>query len=337
MRTAGWDRPVADELLSSYLVRVAIAQGTSAHRLCARYAPGVSVWTRDIDRCAPERLIRVVADQAQVSVDRIEGMCLSGWRELAPRTHPMAAITPWISAVGTYHRLRRRYGLHYCPACLEQDGAFLRCWRLSFVTACPMHEIQLRDRCGSCGEPVAPHRQGVMTRCWHCQGDLCAGSRPLEKVGLGQRWLSSCLCQQSSSRGAPSEIWLGLKQLLEAFAGRPSRRFADAAPRMRIELGDVQTQRADMRLLDDLIAQWPRSLWRAADRQGLNQLAFPPRLPPWLDAAVSKLPAGHPRGKRATPSTRLKAVQRAEAALSPGWRTERAEFLLDQVRQRRGH
>ncbi|KFA35140.1 hypothetical protein [Xanthomonas vasicola] len=106
---------------------------------------------------------------------------------------------------------------------------------------------------------------------------------------------------------------------------------------MRIELGDVQTQRADMRLLDDLIAQWPRSLWRAADRQGLNQLAFPPRLPPWLDAAVSKLPAGHPRGKRATPSTRLKAVQRAEAALSPGWRTERAEFLLDQVRQRRGH
>ncbi|OQP78965.1 hypothetical protein IA54_005960 [Xanthomonas phaseoli pv. syngonii LMG 9055] len=102
-------------------------------------------------------------------------------------------------------------------------------------------------------------------------------------------------------------------------------------------MADVQTQRADMRLLDDLIAQWPRSLWRAADRQGVNQLAFPSKLPPWLDAAVKRLPAGHPRGRRDTPSTRLKDVQRAEAALSPGWRTKRAEFLLDQVPQQRGH
>ena len=43
-----------------------------------------------------------------------------------------------------------------CPKCMEEKGAHQRFWMLSFVTACPEHDLQLIDSCKSCSSSLSP-------------------------------------------------------------------------------------------------------------------------------------------------------------------------------------
>lgn len=109
------------------------------------------------------------------------------------------ASVRWVLPLAGQGYRRSRNTALYCPSCLaEPDGVHLPLtWRLSFMTVCEGHGLQLRDACPHCGAPFAPalNDLGVGQNwslnarlpfgwCWRCGGDLRRGGEPAPAAEL---------------------------------------------------------------------------------------------------------------------------------------------------------
>ncbi|MDR7927032.1 TniQ family protein [Acidithiobacillus thiooxidans] len=182
----GVDRPrwvrsvpmLPDEIISSWLVRAALAQGCDPMVLTGEIWPKWRIWTRDVDRFLDENpLTRLVAPS---------GIPLSFFREttlkkfagqISGKILPAKAVWPWILALGA-RNTKRRSGLQYCPACLRADSIpyFRLQWRFAWHAGCAQHHCILLDRCPHCRAPLEPHRlraeDSLVAVCASCKGDL---------------------------------------------------------------------------------------------------------------------------------------------------------------------
>ena len=331
-----WPPQVPDELLSSYLARVSIAYGTSPQKLMALYAPGFQVWTRDIDVCAPEGLLSCLTDPSGKSLQMLYGLTLVGWNEVTKRRcEPPRGVYHWINSMGIYHRTRLRHGLTFCPECLEQNGAYLRPWRLSFWTVCPLHQRLLQDGCPNCGVVIQPHRHGFDLRmCWNCNRSLTTATSPVLDVLPVQSLLFRCLINPtrdfefSGHTCSGSEALWGADTLLSAL--KPLWRGLGLASERgpRIEMRRVQERYTDMRMLDHLLSLGPAGLLRLAQSMRVTQRCFRQQMPAWIGGIAANLPEG--RARRAVSSNRseLRSVGEAQRRRLGGWREMRAAVLL---------
>lgn len=175
--------PLPDETLSSWLSRIAAANGVSLHCLCRETWPGRDLLLRDLDRNPPGDVIGDLAEITNVPTERVWDMTLAGLvgslYECLPERKGHAK---WALPYGI--RMAAAHGSQFCPDCLAGDQAphFRRSWKLAFVTVCQVHSRILRDNCPHC------HRAPVPTRgprslasdtkprpihlCRFCQGDL---------------------------------------------------------------------------------------------------------------------------------------------------------------------
>ncbi|QYG09831.1 TniQ family protein [Janthinobacterium sp. PAMC25594] len=178
-----WPVPVpleADELLSTWLVRVALSQGCDPLALTGELWPKWRVWTLDLDRGVATERLRIL--------ERMSGIDMSALDAASLRTIAMAigtavpgdvAVVPWILALGSRNR-QRHGGLQYCPQCFGTDKSpFYRLqWRLAWHNCCHVHSAALLDRCCHCAAPVEPHRlsppTGLLNVCSSCGYDLRA-------------------------------------------------------------------------------------------------------------------------------------------------------------------
>lgn len=164
--------PYADELLSSWLRRVALGNALKVHSFCHAVWPGLQLWNRDLDALAPDIVLEDLAAHTDVPIDRVRettlhrltGLLYEGVRVIGP--------TDWLLPVGVYHRKRRRPGLQWCPHCLAEDEQpyYRMRWRLALASTCPTHGIVLADRCHGCARPASPHR-GADPLCDTCYAD----------------------------------------------------------------------------------------------------------------------------------------------------------------------
>lgn len=166
-------RPERDELLSSWLRRIALGNAPRVHTFCHAIWPRLQIWNRDIDALAPAALMEVLCERTGVRKAAAERTALRAYTgilfdRLRGNTH-----TDWILPVGVFHRKRRRPGLQWCPRCLSEDREpyYRRRWRLALASTCSTHGIVLADHCHECGSPASPHR-GCDPLC-----DLCAADR----------------------------------------------------------------------------------------------------------------------------------------------------------------
>lgn len=174
-----WALPVPllpDELVSSWLVRAALAHGCDPMTLTGWIWPGWRIWTGDPDReIAPERLN---------SLESISGISASAFRLSFLRPVVESATEerletrrawPWLLVLGARNR-KRRGGLQFCPACLREGIPYYKMqWRLAWHTACEQHGTVLFDECPRCAAPVEPHRLEAgdsIRRCASCGFDL---------------------------------------------------------------------------------------------------------------------------------------------------------------------
>lgn len=176
--------PQKDELLSSWLVRLAIAHGQKLHTFTRLVWNKPGIWARDIDRSITPEQIQLLADRCGIKFDTAWKTTLANYEGWIYETHKSLGVNPWLTSVGVYHRKRTLFGLQFCPKCLSEDTKpyFRRHWRLSFLTVCTKHEIQLSDCCPECSSPVNFHRDELgnffsfapsrLTRCFNCQFDL---------------------------------------------------------------------------------------------------------------------------------------------------------------------
>jgi len=171
-------QPLEDELLSSWLVRIARAHGARLHTFCDVVWPKRQLWNRDLDKFAGPEIVGRLAAHTAVPYRRAFETTLSAYQGRLYERHNPRGNTAWLMPLGIFHRLHRRYGLQFCADCLKEDveAYFRRRWRLAFVTLCEWHGRLLLDRCPKCKAPVNFHRLPAETEslaiCFKCGNDL---------------------------------------------------------------------------------------------------------------------------------------------------------------------
>jgi len=160
-------KPLPDELLSCWLVRLAHGHGLKVQTFCnVIFGNQRQVWNRDIDRLAPPWLLEKLSKGTGTQRDVALNTTLRAYEGLLYRQFRLSSTLPWILALKLYHRKREGHGLQFCPACLTEDQIpyFRKCWRVAFNTVCTQHGTMLLDRCPKCGVAVAVHRLDIEHR-----------------------------------------------------------------------------------------------------------------------------------------------------------------------------
>jgi hypothetical protein len=180
-------RPLPDELLTSYLLRLAAGLNLAPTQfLSAVWGSKRSLLNQDLDNYAPPHIARRIADGTCISVDAVHKMTLASYGGTLLAQHNPRGRNAWLLPTTIKSNDRRRRGLQFCPECLATDAKpyFRRRWRLAFATSCTRHGTLLRDGCPACGEIVHPHRSPTLTTCFRCGESLCTPSSPTEHNDL---------------------------------------------------------------------------------------------------------------------------------------------------------
>ncbi|MEC4591904.1 TniQ family protein [Nitrospirillum amazonense] len=165
----------ADESLSSWFARLAVANGLQPAELHRILQPGGDRSPRDLDRHADFQMLDRLSAQTGITADALERTTFRRWAGYAFERDDGLAKLDWLPPAGR-DGAARCFGQQACPLCLAGDAQpYLRLrWRLLFVSVCPVHGCLLIDRCPRCNEPMAILRQqqrgGVS--CWSCGFDL---------------------------------------------------------------------------------------------------------------------------------------------------------------------
>lgn len=154
-------KPSDDELLSSWLTRLASAHGTNVLEFTRAVWPETRWWlTRqnyDVDRRNERRIFDVLSAKTVTSYERTIATSLTSLDGRLFET-PLSGPIPWLLPCALSSAVKR-FGLQFCPWCLRDDEQpyFRRVWRLAFTVFCPKHNVMLSDRCPECGDPVNYH------------------------------------------------------------------------------------------------------------------------------------------------------------------------------------
>lgn len=188
--------PIRVELLSSILLRSAARRGLPGWSFTNAYLGGREFWSRDIDLNLSEASISELSASLKLDKSKIAKSTLISEARLFLGYIGRFAFVPFLMPLGIFGAQRTRFGLQYCPICLnEKPIQFWKRWRYAFVTTCEIHRVQLQDRCGGCGLPISPHRAPPARAdlCWNCLHPLTGwpGSDP--QVKLETPWLSKAL------------------------------------------------------------------------------------------------------------------------------------------------
>ncbi|CAG4884761.1 conserved protein of unknown function [Georgfuchsia toluolica] len=90
-------KPLPDELLSSWLVRLAHAHGLKAQSFCRLlFGSQRQLWNRDIDRLAPSWLIDTLCENTATPLDVGRNCTLRAYEGVLYRDYRESFITQWI-------------------------------------------------------------------------------------------------------------------------------------------------------------------------------------------------------------------------------------------------
>ena len=215
-------KPQPDELLSSWLIRLAHGQGLKLQTFCSLvFGRDKSIWNRDIDKLAPDWLITRLSECTGTSMSDVWGSTLKSYEGVLYEHHQPNGNTKWILPLGLYHRTRHGHGLQYCPHCLAEDAEpyFRKRWRLALSTICTKHGCYLLDACPQCASPLAPHRTdmhgrqysqeaGLNAHCWKCNFDF--------------RWARTTEVKDSASATLQLQLEFALEHGNADWAGNPA-------------------------------------------------------------------------------------------------------------------
>lgn len=178
----GWPVGVAPqpgELLSSWLHRLALANGVPSRYFGRVLGFNGAGWPDRLDRALPEHVLNLLADQTGVPADIISGLALGPDPLVRLRLRLKIKSRKGPSSTPQMTRLQ------YCPTCLAEDQTpyFRRDWTLATRVSCFRHTRLLRDRCPHCEGAIAPSRQNRLLPqhvCVWCAGDLRKRTRRVE-------------------------------------------------------------------------------------------------------------------------------------------------------------
>lgn len=179
-------KPLPDELLSCWLVRLAHGMGLKVQTFCNQIFGGsIQVWNRDIDRLGPAWLLDALCAHTGTPRKVADATTLRVYEGLLYPQCSSAGALQWIQTLKMYHRKRQGFGQQFCGRCLAErpEPYFRKFWRVSLYTTCLKHQCMMHDRCPHCGAAVVFHRMEMgrgslfeaqpISACHACGFDLC--------------------------------------------------------------------------------------------------------------------------------------------------------------------
>jgi hypothetical protein len=341
--------PFEDELLSSYLVRVAHCHGVGAYSFYSYHLPKTAIWARDIDRSVSDSTLQKISVMSGLSFERLKDMTLQSnpysLHQGSEKSESCRAVYPWLNAMGIYHNTRRRFGLQFCPHCINADPFYKKPWRVSLVTVCPQHCCNLFDACPRCGAPVIPHRNHVsLLNCHKCQRPLTKFiSSQSDSVSIDKRLKLQNMYLNSggnffSINAAPTEIFSGVHALLGIL--RKHRSHSKSVNRFEMGAGPIEllrlNERANVSLfIYALLDAWPNSIREIANELKLNQRHVGQySYPSWIKTELDALPQGKPKTRKEKSRSVLEQLKSVQRHKPEGWRSTRAQLLLKMTKEK---
>ena len=114
-------KPYPDELFTSWLVRLAHANGLKVQTFCHLLFPNYEIWNRDIDRHTPDWLVNTLAEKTGCSTIRIKTTTLDSLQGRLFDKNNFSGQLTWINSLKANHRKRDNNAIVYCPLCLATD------------------------------------------------------------------------------------------------------------------------------------------------------------------------------------------------------------------------
>jgi hypothetical protein len=110
-------KPFPDELLSSWMVRIARAHGSKPTLFWKRQAPSINF--RTVDRLPDEAVLKLISTKTGTPIGRVEAATVARYTELD------------VCRQGSNDDV-----IAFCPDCLKDGAYFRRRWRLEFFSLC---------------------------------------------------------------------------------------------------------------------------------------------------------------------------------------------------------
>lgn len=178
-------RPQPGELLSSWMHRLAFANGIAPRPFGRVLGFSAGMWSPSLDMNFQSDAVNILSAHTGIPLPQLFTMSLKGSplkRLLLPlRDDRRRSSSAW---------------LQFCPQCLAEDAQpyFRRQWRLATRISCQHHRCGLRDRCPSCRNRVAAFNQVELVPqhfCVTCGFDLRQASKV--SVSPSVRSLDQCI------------------------------------------------------------------------------------------------------------------------------------------------
>ncbi|WP_319542716.1 TniQ family protein [uncultured Pseudodesulfovibrio sp.] len=178
-------KPLPDELITSWIVRIAEANAVKLHTL-TRFLFGDhkrSPWVRDVARSGPDWLVDKISEVIGVSRNVVRGTTFDSYFRKVFPCKQVSGQLRWLLPAKIRSSNRLGYSIQYCPVCLSDDTHqyFRRRWRMGFYTFCAVHGLMLLDACPQCDSPIVIHRRdftvdvnqaGKISQCHVCGLDM---------------------------------------------------------------------------------------------------------------------------------------------------------------------
>ncbi len=148
--------PLPDELLSSWMVRIARAYGVQPYSFWRQLA-GISQF-RALDEQVSPGVLEVLYRGTGINPLQIRAMTLASFAEFGLLRNDNHPVIP------------------FCPKCLTIPVPFYRrAWCLEFVTICAIHQVELQTTCPACGALIRFEHVQVnqsLATCHNCGFDF---------------------------------------------------------------------------------------------------------------------------------------------------------------------
>lgn len=207
--------PQPDELLSSWLHRLAYANGLAPRSFARVLGLNPGMWSAALDLRLPADIGTLLYAKTGVAPDQLAAMTVS-------QDLPKQLLLPLRN---NGHRDSSSW-LQFCCRCLAEDAQpyFRRRWRLATRVSCTEHGCRLRDRCPSCLGRITVFDQGKLVPqhyCVACGYDLRRA--PIPYLSSATRTFDRCIndiCSLEAIASSPSGLVL-IRRLLSIprFAG----------------------------------------------------------------------------------------------------------------------
>ena len=139
--------PYTDELLSSWIARIASAHFTTVRGLLSKQLPGSVFYVKDIDIFDYTNFFwEILSYSSGYSIERIYQMRMKSYEGYLQEEIAQTGRQHWIIPINETAKYgkRKQKCLRYCPLCLKEDGYFKKEWRLLYVNACLKHRCYLK-------------------------------------------------------------------------------------------------------------------------------------------------------------------------------------------------